>query len=173
MTTHPEPAAHGRRLAAFFRAAEPRLWRDLAESGAVPADHEREARAEWECLALDACLRGLVAAGDFRDRTAEEVDEFHAAVLEDWAARGPVDSLAARRERLTARYEEYGRLARGLEAAGASRVSATLGETAATHACAPAAAPAALASVFAAMHESLAEGAATMLRDGIDGAQDA
>ena len=166
MTSHPEPVAHGRRLAAFFRAAEPRLWRDLAESGAVPGEREREARAEWECLALDACLRGLVAAGDFRDRTAQEVDEFHAAVLEDWAAGGTVESLAARRERLTARYEEYGRLARSLEAAGAARVSATLGETAAGHACSPAPAPAALASVFAAMHESLAEGAAAMLREG-------
>jgi hypothetical protein len=170
MTNLPQPAAHGRRLAAFFRAAEPRLWRDLAESGAVPGGREREARAEWECLALDACLRGLVAAGDFRDHTAHEVDEFHAAVLEGWAAGGSVESLAVRRERLTARYEEYGRLARGLEAAGAARVSATLGESAATHACAPAAAPAALASVFATMHESLAEGAAAMLRDGTQGA---
>lgn len=170
MTTHPEPAGHGRRLAAFFHAAEPRLWRDLAESGAVPGDRESGARAEWECLALDACLRGLVAAGDFRDRTAEEVDEFHAAVLEGWAASSPVESLAARRERLTARYEEYGRLARGLEAAGAARVSATLGEAAAGHACAPAPPPAALATVFAAMHESLAEGAATMLREGAKGA---
>lgn len=163
MTTNPAPRALGRPLAAFFLAAEPRLWRDLAETGAVPAGREAGARSEWECLALDACLRGLVAAGDFRDRTAAEVDEFHAAVLEAWAAQGTAGALAARRERLTARYEEYGRIARNLEAAGASRVSASLGEAPAAHACAGDPAPAALASVLAAMHESLAEGAAALL----------
>lgn len=160
-----EAEAAGRRLAAFCRTAEARLWRDLAESGAVPAGRESRARAEWECLALEACLRGLVAAGGFGDRTAREVDEFHAAVLEGWAAEGTVEALAARRERLTARYEEYGRLARGLQAAGAARVSAAIGAAAAAHASGAGPAPAALAETFAALHESLAEGAVAVLRD--------
>lgn len=163
--TEPEPAANGLRLADFFRGAEPRLWGDLADSGAVPAGLGGPARAEWECLALDACLRGLVAAGGFGDATARAVDGFHAALLEGWAAGAPVAALAARRERLTARYEEYGRIARDLEASGAARVSAAIGAAAAAHACAPAAAPDALAAVFAALHESLAEGAAAFLRD--------
>lgn len=168
--TEPADGGDGRRLAEFFRGVEPRLWNDLAESGAVPAGREADARAEWECLALDACLRGLVAAGGFGEPTVRAVDEFHAAVLEGWAAGAPVAGLAARRERLTARYEEYGRLARDLEAAGAACVSSALGASAAAHACAPAAAPDGLARLFAALHESLAEGAAAFLREPAAGA---
>ncbi len=161
--TDPDRAARGPRLAAFFLAAEPRLWGDLAESGTVPVGLEAQVRAEWECLALDACLRGLVAAGDFRDRTAADVDEFHTALLEAWSEAGDGAALAERRDRLRARYEEYGAIARNLESAGAARVSSSLGGAAAAHACAPA--PPALAAVFAAMHESLAEGAAAWLRE--------
>lgn len=168
--TGPSTAGNGRRLAAFFRTAAPRLWNDLAESGALPGGRERESRAEWECLALDACLRGLVAAGGFGDRTVLAVEEFHAAVLEGWAAEVTAQALATRRERLTARYEQYGRIARDLEAAGAARVSAELGRAAAAHACAPLEAPAALASLLAAMHESLAEGAAALLRESAEDA---
>jgi len=168
--TEPSIAVNGRRLAAFFRSAGPRLWSDLAESGAVPEGLEREARAEWECLALDACLRGLVAVGGFGERTVRAVDEFHAAVLEGWAAEVAALALAARRERLTARYEEYGRIARDLEAAGAARVSAELGRVAAAHACAPGEPPEALAALLAAMHESLAEGAASLLHEAAEGA---
>lgn len=164
--TESDPATRGLRLAAFFRATEARLWSDLAESGAVPAGRDARVRAEWECLALDACLRGLVAAGGFGDATARAVDAFHAAVLEGWAAGGPPEALAPRRERLAARYEENGRTARALEAAGAARVSAALGASAAGHACAPGDAPPSLAGLLAAMHESLAEGAAAFLREG-------
>lgn len=159
-----DPEASGRRLAMFFAAVEPRLWADVGETGAVPAGGEPAARAEWECLALDACLRGLVAAGGFGERTAQAVDAFHTAVLERWTAEGaPLD---ARRERLRARYEEYGRIARELESKGAARVSATLGATAAAHACGAAPSNEALGALFAAMHESLVEGAAAALASG-------
>lgn len=161
MSLRDDPAASGRLLAMLFAGVEPRLWADLAETGRVPAAHADAARAEWECLALDACLRGLVAAGGFGERTAEAVDAFHTAVLEGWSAAGA--PVAPRRERLTARYEEYGALARGLEAKGAARVSATLGEAAATHACAPESPPAELAAFFGAMHEAITEGAAAAL----------
>jgi hypothetical protein len=156
-----DPAASGRLLATMFQGVEPRLWAELAEALALPAGREEAARAEWECLALDACLRGLVAAGGFGERTAQAVDAFHTAVLEAWGADAA--ALPARRERLRARYEEYGRIARELEAKGAARVSAMLGATAAAHACAPEAAPEALGALLATMHESLVEGAAAAL----------
>lgn len=161
MALRSDPDASGRLLAAFFQEVEPRLWTDLAEAGAVPDGLEPAARAEWECLALDACLRGLVAAGGFGEHTAQAVDAFHAAVLEGWGA--DTLPLPERRERLRERYEEYGRIARELESKGAARVSAMLGETAAAHACAPAAAPEALSTLLAAMHEALVEGAAAAL----------
>lgn len=160
----PEPGASGRLLATLFLGVEPRLWSDLHETGAVPDGLEESVRSEWECLALDACLRGLVAAGGFGERTAEAVDEFHTAVLEGWTAAGPPEALAPRRERLAARYEEFGRLARELRAAGAAQVSATLGGAAAAHACAPAEPPAGLVTLLAAMHEAVVEGAVAMLR---------
>lgn len=169
MALNADPAASGRLLAALFRGAESRLWGDLEETGTVPAGREAALRAEWECLALDACLRGMVAAGGFGEGTARAVDEFHVAVLEGWAAGGPDAELAARRERLTARYEEYGRLARDLEAAGAARVSATLGASAAAHACAPGEVPREVAALLAAMHEALVEGAVAALRPPGDG----
>jgi hypothetical protein len=162
VTLRADPAESGRLLAALFEGVEPRLWADLSEAGVAPAGGETAARAEWECLALDACLRGLVAAGGFGERTAQAVDAFHESLLEIWTADGA--PLAPRRERLTARYEEYGRLARELEAKGAARVSAVLGATAAAHACAPAAPPEALAALLAAMHEALVEGAIATLR---------
>jgi len=152
-------AADARRLAGFFRGAEARLWTDLAESGAVPAGGGAAARAEWECVALHACLRGLVAAVGFGDRAAEAVDAFHAAVLEGWPGDAGAEDPAVRRARLLARYEEYGALARGAEAAGAAGVPAAIGAAAARHA----GAGAALAGHFAALHESLAEGAAAFL----------
>ncbi len=155
-------AADARRLAGFFRGAEARLWADLAESGAVPAGRGAAARAEWECVALHACLRGLVAAGGFGERTADAVDAFHAAVLGAWSGESGAEAPAARRARLLARYEEYGALARGLEASGAGRVAAAI--VAAAAARAGAGEP--LAGHFAALHESLAEGAAAFLGAG-------
>jgi hypothetical protein len=159
MSVKADPGEAGRRLGDFFLGVEARLWRDLRETGTVPGGADARVRAEWECLALDACLRGLVAAGGFGDHTVRAVDAFHAAVLEAWAAGAPEPTLAARRERLTARYEEYGRLARDLEAKGAALVSARLGETAAAHACSPGPAAADLAALLGAMHEALVEGA--------------
>jgi hypothetical protein len=164
MALNADPLASGRLLATLFQGVEPRLWQDLVEAGALPAEREGPVRSEWECLALDACLRGLVAAGGFGERTAQAVDEFHAAVLAGWAAEEPGQALAPRRERLAARYAEYGRVARDLEAAGAARVSAALGGSAAAHACVPAPPPAELARLLATMHEALVEGAIAALR---------
>jgi hypothetical protein len=164
MALKDDPVASGRLLASLFQGVEPRLWTDLTDTGAVPAGAETAARAEWECLALDACLRGLVAAGGFGERTVEAVDEFHAAVLAGWAGEAGAGDLDERRSRLTARYEEYGRIARELESKGAARVSAMLGATAAAHACSPGAPPESLAALLAAMHEALVEGAMAALR---------
>lgn len=161
-----DPVAAGRLLAALFQGVEPRLWSDLEETGAVPPGLEDSVRPEWECLALDACLRGLVASAGFGELTAGAVDAFHAAVLEVWAREVDELALAARRARLAARYEEYGARARGLESAGTARVSAVLGEAAAAHAFAPEPAPEALARLLAAMHEAVHEGAIAALATG-------
>src|SRR2546428_12062090 len=62
-----DPVRRGRALADFYRAVAPRLFRDLEESGVLPDAGDPQARAlareEWECFALYACVRGLVAAG--------------------------------------------------------------------------------------------------------------
>lgn len=158
-----DPAAGGRLLAAFFAGVESRLWKDLVDTGTVPPGAERAARVEWECLALDACLRGLVAAGGFGGRTADAVDAFHADVLAGWSASGGESALATRRERLAARYEAYGVLARAHDGAPPARVSEVLAGAAAGHACAPAAPPEPFVRVLAAMHEAVTEGAMAAL----------
>ena len=79
-----DPARRGRSLAAFYDAVSPRLLRDLEESGALPAEADAAARerwrTEWECFALYACVRGLVAAGGFNRETGAAIDALHEAV---------------------------------------------------------------------------------------------
>src|SRR2546428_5420426 len=73
-----DPVRRGRALADFYRAVAPRLFRDLEESGVLPDAGDPQARAlareEWECFALYACVRGLVAAGGFNPETGAAVD---------------------------------------------------------------------------------------------------
>lgn len=152
-----DPLQRAEALAELFLAVEPSLWRDLAESGVLPErDGERE-RLEWRCLALYACVRGLVAAGGFNTETAAAVDHLHARLTPDWPAK--------ERALLAERYTEYGRIGQELEHAGAHRVTARLGEACAAH-LADGAATVALAELLGALHESLAEGAAEAVRQG-------
>src|SRR5262249_37181185 len=76
-----DPAERGRALAEFAQAVIPRLWSDLESSGVLP-DSGRDARDEWTCFALYACVRGLVAAGGFNRETAAAIDTMHTTVLE-------------------------------------------------------------------------------------------
>lgn len=159
-----DPIARGRTLAEWYFRIEPSLWNDLEGSRVLPSPVPAHARLEWECLALYACVRGLVAAGGFNVETVAAVDAMHDAVREAWAERPPSATAL-----LTTRYGEYGRIGQELEASGAALVTQRLGEAAAAHVTAPASADEALATTLGQLHEALAEGAAETVRIGIAG----
>ncbi|HTM56922.1 MAG TPA: hypothetical protein VL123_00755 [Candidatus Udaeobacter sp.] len=167
-----DPERRGRALAAFFLALEPRLFADLAESGLLaPADREPGSdfaaaeltRREWQCFALYACVRGLVAAGGFNRETARAIDALHDVVLESW--RGESEAFEPheeRRARVADRYAEYGAIGQEGGASGAATVTARLGDAAARHLVATI--PPGLPSLVGGLHEALAEGAAEAVR---------
>ena len=162
-----DPERRGQALAEFFAALAPRLLADLEESGLValePVEARARVRREWECFALYACVRALVAAGGFNRETAAAIDALHRAVLERWLAEEPtLESFESRRSALAPRYEEYGRIGQEGGAAGAATVTQRLGEAAARHMSAgdP---DAALARLVGGLHEALAEGGAEAVR---------
>jgi hypothetical protein len=159
-----DPARRGAALAAFFRAVSPRLFADLAESGVLPPGDAARAASEWECLALYACVRGLVAAGGFNRETAAAIDGLHESVLGAWAedAAAP-EPLDPRRERVAERYGEYGAIGQEGGASGAATVTARIGAACARH-IAGDRASAALAELLGALHETMSEGAAEAVR---------
>ena len=163
-----DPERRGRALAEFFGAVSPRLWADLEASGALPSFSEpaREAmRLEWDCFALYACVRGLVAAGGFNRETARAIDALHGAVLEGWSAEAASPAeFEERRARLAPRYQEYGGIGQDGGAAGAATVTARLGEAAARH-LSGGEPDAALARMVGGLHEEMAEGAAQAVRE--------
>jgi hypothetical protein len=164
-----DPQRRGHVLAQFFLAVGPRLYADLAEAGVLPTGPDRaqaeRARDEWECFALYACVRGLVAAGGFNRETAIAIDALHERVLDAWAGRSPdPGATAARRNRIAERYAEYGGIGQAGGAAGAATVTRRLGEAAARHMARCDPPPAELAEQAGALHESLAEGAAESVR---------
>ena len=154
-----DPERRGRALATFALAAIPRLWQDVAESGELP--DEPALRHEWECFALYACVRGLVAAGGFNRETAAAVDAMHEAVLEAWSTEDAA-AFDARRARAAERYAEYGALGQEGGASGAATVTARLGEACARHL--RASDDGDLAGLVGVVHEALAEGAAEAVR---------
>jgi len=156
-----DPTLRARALAELYFPAEARLWGDLAESEAASA-LAPAARGEWECLALYACVRGLVAAGGFNVETAAAVDALHDAVIAYWTAQvAPAEALDVRRARVAERYAEYGRIGQELEAKGAHQVTRALGEAAARH---MAGGDPRVAEMAGELHEALAEGAAEFVR---------
>jgi hypothetical protein len=157
-----DPRARGRALAEFYLAAAPRLFAQLEESGTLGGAPPPTARREWECFALYACVRGLVAAGGFNRETAFAIDALHERVLEAW---GTQPDAVERRRRVAERYAEYGAIGQEHEAKGAATVTGRLGRAAALH-LAPGADPDALGEVAGGLHESLAEGAAESVRAG-------
>jgi len=164
-----DPQRRGHALAEFFQAVEPRLFADLAEAGVLPpaADPAQidRARGEWECFALYACVRGLVAAGGFNRETAAAIDALHERVLDIWMEGAPASGESrARSDRIAERYAEYGGIGQAGGAAGAATVTRRLGEAAARHMAQRDPPPAALAELAGALHESLAEGAAEAVR---------
>ena len=157
-----DPARRGRTLAAFYGDVAPRLFRDLVESGALPASAaDAGARREWECFALYACVRALVAAGGFNRETGAAIEALHEEAL---AALEAADEDRERRARIAERYAEYGAIGQEGGAAGAATVAGRLGEAAARHMAAPRPPDAALAEIAGALHEQLVEGATEAVR---------
>jgi hypothetical protein len=123
------------------------------------------ARAEWQCFALYACVRGLVAAGGFNRETAAAIDALHERVLEDWMAAAPaVEGFESLRDRVAERYREYGEIGQSGGASGAATVTRRLGEAAARHMAASDLPPEALVELVGALHETLVEGSAEAVR---------
>ncbi len=164
-----DPRRRGQTLAEFFLSVEPRLYADLAEAGVLPppaaADPVDHARREWECFALYACVRGLVAAGGFNRETAAAIDALHECVLGAWTeSASPPLAAEARSDRIAERYAEYGGIGQAGGAAGAATVTRRLGEAAARHMTRGDPAPSELAELVGTLHETLAEGAAEAVR---------
>jgi hypothetical protein len=162
-----DPQRRGEALAAFFTQVEPRLFADLADAGVLPEALEPadRARREWECFALYACVRGLIAAGGFNRETAAAIDALHERVLRSWTegSSAPADA-DARRERIAQRYAEYGTIGQDGGSKGAATVTRRLGEAAARHMSGLAPPPDTLAELAGTLHEALAEGAAESVR---------
>jgi hypothetical protein len=160
-----DPVRRGHALAEFYRSVAPRLFRDLEESGALSdADAGASARDEWECFALYACVRALVAAGGFNRETGAAIEALHESVLGVAAVGEPRSPAVVRRVRVAERYAEYGAIGQAGGAAGAATVTQRLGEAAARHMAAPAAASEALAEIAGALHEQLVDGASEAVR---------
>ena len=151
-----DPARRGRALAELVHTLGPRLFEEIVESGLLPAaPPAAPARAEWDCFALYACVRGLVAAGGFNRETAAAIEALHERVLEH--------ATAASKATASERYAEYGAIGQEGGKAGAASVALRLGEAAARH-MVGGEPPAALAELVGSLHESLAEGAAEAVR---------
>ena len=160
-----DPIRRGRALAEFFRAVAPRLFRDLEESGALPGTDARaleRARAEWECFALYACVRALVAASGFNRETGAAIEALHEEALGPPAAGGP--SGESRRALVAERYAEYGAIGQEGGASGAATVTRRLGEAAARRMAEDGRADEALAELAGALHEQMVEGATEAVR---------
>jgi hypothetical protein len=145
-------------MAAFHRELAPRLFAQLEETavlvrtGSVPD----QVWVEWECFALYACVRGLVAAGGFNRETAAAID----AMLEAAAESGEA------RQRIAERFAEYGAIGQEGGKSGAATVTQRLGLAAARHMAGAEEVDGSLAELVGQLHESLAEGAAEAVRRG-------
>lgn len=152
-----DPHQRAAALAELFTKVEPSLWRDFVESGGLADGSGERERHEWRCLALYACVRGLVAAGGFNIETVAAVDHLHSLIGEPWTRE--------ERATLADRYSEYGRIGQELEAAGAHQVTQKLGEACAAH-ITESTPSGVLAELLGTLHDSLVEGAAAAVREG-------
>lgn len=153
-------------LARFHREVARPLLADLIDSGLVPRDAPAGVQDEWECLALHACVRGLVAACGFNVETAHAVDAFHEAVREGWIRESDEAAAEGRSTRAAERHREYGAIGQAGGASGAATAPARIGAAAARHLSGDEEPDPALSELVAHLHEAIAEAAAEMLRSG-------
>lgn len=157
------PDERGRRVARFSARVSSQLFADLEASDLLPDDRSEpdraRARREWECFALYACVRGLVAAGGFNRETATAIESMHEQAMSEWDAAPPAGETSEERRRLLSeRYEEYGTIGGEGGAAGAATLGVRLGEAAARHMVTDGGAKPELVSWLGGMHEAIAEG---------------
>jgi hypothetical protein len=132
--------------------------------GSSAADQAR-ARREWECFALYACVRGLIAAGGFNRETAAAIDALHESALADWnETEHQGETLEERRRLISTRYAEYGEIGQAGGRSGAETVTQRLGAAAARWMSGTDEPPSALVETIGALHEELAMGAAEAVR---------
>ena len=163
------PAERGRVLARLLSELAPQLFQDLEESGLLGAMAAPAARAtarrEWECFALYAGVRGLVASGGFNRETGAAIDALHEEALAGWSPEEHEgEEVSERRRLISERYAEYGAIGQAGGKSGAATVPARLGKAAARHMLSGAEPDPALAELVGHLHESLAEGAAGAMR---------
>ena len=158
-----DPAGRGAAVAALYRDVGPRLFGEIVAAGILPCAPDgtvrAEARTEWDCFALYACVRGLVAAGGFNLETASAIDALHEHAL----AGGAGAAGAGLRALVAERYAEYGAIGQAGGAAGASSVARRLGEAAARRILGGEP-PDSFSDLVGGLHEALAEGAAAAAR---------
>ncbi len=162
-----DPVARGRALAEFCGRLEPALWNDVLESGTLRGAELVTARAEWEVFVLYACVRGLVAAGGFGPENMLAMDALHDAVVTRWTAEtDPPETIDERRERVAARYDEYGRIGQDEQVRGPEAVQRALGNAAARHLNGTDIADAELGIMAGELHDAVVQGATESVRSG-------
>jgi hypothetical protein len=164
-----EPHAIGATAAALHATLAPQAFGDLEQGGALGVVTDAGAREtawrEWDCFALYACVRGLVAALGFNRETAAAIDALHDVALAGWRAdEHGGETLEARRRLIAERYAEYGAIGQAEGARGAATVTARLGAAAARHMVADH--DPGRDDLVGRLHEAIAEGVAEALRGG-------
>jgi hypothetical protein len=163
-----DPEAVGRDVAELFAAQAPALFEDLVSSGLLGAlDGEARTLAllEWECFALYACVRGIVAGGGFNRESGRAIEVLHDTAVPSRLASARSTDAETLRRRVSERYEEYGTIGQEGGASGAATVTERLGRAAARHMMDAETPPAAAVETIGHLHESLAEGVAEIVRD--------
>jgi hypothetical protein len=161
-----DPEAVAREVATLFVNHAPELFEELTASRALgPLDDTARGHAllEWECFALYACVRGIVAGNGFNRETARAIEVMHDVLVPSGLASAATTDAESLRARIAERYDEYGTIGQEGGASGAATVTERLGLAAARHMLGSEP-PAPAAETIGHLHESLTEGVAELVR---------